>query len=112
MEMGKRRGLAAFGYPCVPAVHLPFRQQSWTSEVRRNALSALACCLILLCLISGALGQPAQDAQDAQQPRATDAEYRKFDDLVSLLRARNAKQYAITSPNDAGSLGDAKVQAL
>jgi pimeloyl-ACP methyl ester carboxylesterase len=26
------------------------------------------------------------------------AEYRKFDDLISLLRTRNAKQHAITSP--------------
>lgn len=98
MEMGKSRGLAAFGYPFVDEVYLPIRQPSWTSEVRRNALSALACCLMLSCLISGALGQSAQDAQDAQRPRATDAEYRKFDDLVSFLRARNAKQYAITSP--------------
>jgi pimeloyl-ACP methyl ester carboxylesterase len=27
------------------------------------------------------------------------AEYRKFDELVSFIRARNAKEYAITSPN-------------
>jgi pimeloyl-ACP methyl ester carboxylesterase len=98
MEMGKRRGLAAFAYPFVAAVYLPVRQQSWTSEGRRNALSELACSLILLCLISGAFGQATQDAQDAQQPKATDSEYRKFDELVSFLRTRNAKQYAIPSP--------------
>ena len=98
MEMGERRALAASGYPFVAAVCLPARQQSWTSEVTRNALSALACSLILLCLISGALGQAAHDAPEAQQPKATDSEYRKFDDLVSFLRTRNAKQYAIPSP--------------
>jgi hypothetical protein len=53
---------------------------------------------MLLCLLSGALAQAGQDAQEAQQPKAVDSEYRKFDDLVSFLRARNAKQYAITSP--------------
>jgi pimeloyl-ACP methyl ester carboxylesterase len=36
--------------------------------------------------------------QDPQQPRAIDPEYRKFDDLVSFLRARNAKQFAIPAP--------------
>ena len=83
MEMGRGKRLGAF---------------SWTSEVRSIALSALACSFILFCLTSGARGQASQDTQDAQQPKATDAEYRKFDDLVSFLRTRNAKQYAIPSP--------------
>ena len=52
---------------------------------------ALAGCLILFCLIPWSL------AQDAQQPKPIDPEYRKFDDLVSFLRTRNAKQYAIPS---------------
>lgn len=32
---------------------------------------------------------------DAQEAKTADAEYRKFDKLLSSLRARNAKQYAI-----------------
>jgi len=95
MEMGRRRRVTAFGYPFATAAYLPDCHQSWTSEVRRIALSALACSLILFCLISGALRQATQDAQ---QPKAIDSEYRKFDDLVSFLRTRNAKQYAISSP--------------
>jgi len=56
---------------------------------------AVACLLVsFLCSVDFA-GQPVQDAPP---PTATDSEYRKFDDLVSLLRARNEKQYAITSP--------------
>jgi pimeloyl-ACP methyl ester carboxylesterase len=64
--------------------------------------AVLACSLILLCTESHALGQA--DA-DSQKPKAIDADYRKFDELASFLRARNAKQYAITSPNgiDEGS---------
>ncbi len=50
---------------------------------------------MLFCLIPVALGQTTQDAQ---QPRATDSEYHKFDDLVSALRTRNARQYAVPSP--------------
>jgi len=63
--------------------------------VRRIAHSAIACSLLFFCLISGAFGQVAQDTQ---LPKAIDSEYRKFDDLVSFLRARNAKQFAIPSP--------------
>lgn len=60
--------------------------------------TAVACFLASFCFVFGALGQAAQDAQDAQQLKATDLEYRKFDELASLIRARNTKQYAITSP--------------
>jgi pimeloyl-ACP methyl ester carboxylesterase len=95
------------GSPCVAAAYVPVGQQSWTSKIKRTALSALACSLIFLCLISGAPGQAApgapdvkdaKDTQDAQKLNATDLEYRKFDELVSFLRARNTRQYAITSP--------------
>ncbi len=60
---------------------------------KRNArLATIVYALILSCLsISGA-------AQASSQPHATDADYRKFDELVSSIRARNARQYAITSP--------------
>ena len=98
METGKRIVSAAVGYPLVAAVYPAVGQQSWASKVLRKSLSALACSLLLLCLISGAVGQAAPGAPAAQQPNATDLEYRKFDDLVSFIRARNAKQYVITSP--------------
>jgi pimeloyl-ACP methyl ester carboxylesterase len=51
-------------------------------------------CLVLFCLIFGA---PRLAAEDAAQPKATDSEYRKFDGLLSLLRSRNTKQFAIHS---------------
>lgn len=54
--------------------------------------TALACCLVISCLVSGAVSQAAPNPQPLQ---STDAEYRKFDELVSFLRARNAKQFAI-----------------
>jgi pimeloyl-ACP methyl ester carboxylesterase len=36
--------------------------------------------------------------ENAQRMTQTISEYRKFDDLVSFLRTRNARQYTITSP--------------
>ena len=36
--------------------------------------------------------------ENVQRLTQSNAEYRKFDDMVSVIRARNAKQYAITSP--------------
>jgi len=56
---------------------------------------AVACSLLLFFLIPGVLGQAPQDAQRRQ---TTESEYRKFEDMASFLRARNAKQYAIPSP--------------
>jgi pimeloyl-ACP methyl ester carboxylesterase len=46
-----------------------------------------------------------QAAKDQQPPTAIDAEYRKFDGLASFVRARNTRQYAISSPKgiDEGS---------
>ena len=52
-------------------------------------------CLLALGLVPGALGQAAAGSP---QPRAIDSEYRKFEDLASFLRARNAKQFAIPTP--------------
>jgi pimeloyl-ACP methyl ester carboxylesterase len=57
--------------------------------------SALACGLVLICMEGAALGQ---FAKDPQQPIPLDPEYRKFDALVSFVRARNSEQYAIRSP--------------
>jgi pimeloyl-ACP methyl ester carboxylesterase len=56
---------------------------------------ALAGSLVLFCLMPWLI--PWSLAQDAQQPKPIDPEYRKFNDLVSFLRTRNAKQYAIPS---------------
>jgi len=58
----------------------------------------LAFYLSLLCLCHGAFGQVARGQQSPAAPSAIDSEYRKFDDLASLLRTRNAEQYAIASP--------------
>jgi pimeloyl-ACP methyl ester carboxylesterase len=59
----------------------------------------ITCSLVIFCLLSSLMPKAlGQATQDAQQRRALDAEYRKFDDLVSFIRARNAKQYAIPSP--------------
>src|SRR5947209_362371 len=64
--------------------------------------SALVCSLLLFCTEGDA---PGQSGTDAPKPRPIDAEYRKLDELVSLLRARNAKQYAITSPKGIDEAG-------
>jgi pimeloyl-ACP methyl ester carboxylesterase len=71
-------------------------------------LRTLACCLALFCL-DGGTGQ----ADKGQQPppavpapaTALDAEYRKFEELESFVRARNARDYAISTANgiDEGS---------
>jgi len=58
----------------------------------------LACCLSLLCLCHGTFGQVAKGQQPPAAPSAIDSEYRKLDDLASLVRTRNAQQYAIASP--------------
>lgn len=39
----------------------------------------------------------AHAAEDAPQPKAIESEYRKFEDLLSTLRARNAQQFKIAS---------------
>jgi pimeloyl-ACP methyl ester carboxylesterase len=57
-----------------------------------------ACCLALFCVSRGALGQAVQDQEPPVGTQATDSEYRKFDRLVSFVRARNEEQYAILSP--------------
>jgi pimeloyl-ACP methyl ester carboxylesterase len=58
--------------------------------------------LVVFCTAPGAFGQPAGDAK---QPGPLDAEYRKFDALASFLRARNAKQFAVTSPKGIDEAG-------
>jgi len=42
-------------------------------------------------------GQAAKGQQPPAAPPAIDSGYRKFDDLLSFLRTRNAQQYAISS---------------
>jgi pimeloyl-ACP methyl ester carboxylesterase len=56
--------------------------------------STLVCSLVLCCTACDAFGQ---GGTDCDKPRPIDAEYRKFDELASFLRARNAKQFAIAS---------------
>jgi pimeloyl-ACP methyl ester carboxylesterase len=57
-----------------------------------------ACYLLLFCLGLEMFGQVAKGQQPPAAPPAIDSEYRKFDDLASFLRTRNAEQYAILSP--------------
>ena len=63
----------------------------------------LVCSLALFCIGSATFGQAANHQQpraEQQAPavQAMDAQYHKFDELLTFLRARNAKQYAISSP--------------
>jgi pimeloyl-ACP methyl ester carboxylesterase len=57
-----------------------------------------ACCLSLVCVCLGTFGQVAKDKQPSAAPPSIESEYRKLDDLLSFLRARNAQQYTISSP--------------
>lgn len=56
-----------------------------------------ACYLSLFCLCPGTLGQVAKDQQPPAAPPDVDSEYRKFDQTLSFLRERNAKEHAIDS---------------
>ena len=68
-----------------------------------------ACCVALLCLSRPAFSQEKkpQQAVAATPPPATplDAQYRKFEELASFVRNRNARDYAISTPKgiDEGS---------
>jgi pimeloyl-ACP methyl ester carboxylesterase len=61
--------------------------------MRQSLKLALACGLAVSCLYRESSGQVVSDPQPPK-----DAEYRKFDELVSFLRARNREQFAIKSP--------------
>jgi pimeloyl-ACP methyl ester carboxylesterase len=56
--------------------------------------AAIAGALVLLGLLAGRLGAVVEGER---QPKAIDAEYRKLDNLVSFLRARNTELFAIPS---------------
>lgn len=58
----------------------------------------LAFFLTLFCLGRGMFAQTVRNQGPPVAPQAMDSEYRKFDELLSFLRNRNAKQYAISSP--------------
>jgi pimeloyl-ACP methyl ester carboxylesterase len=64
-------------------------------------------CLFVCALVFlGATGSAfAQSGTDSGKPASMDAEYRKFDELATFLRNRNAKKFAVTSPKgiDEGS---------
>src|SRR5215470_183061 len=69
----------------------------------------LACCVALFCLSHPAFSQEKKPQQPAAAtpPPATplDAQYRKFEELASFVRNRNARDYAISTPKgiDEGS---------
>ena len=58
----------------------------------------LGCSVAIFCLLPEVFGQTTSGQQLPATPAAMASEYQKLDDLVSLLRARNAQQYAISSP--------------
>lgn len=65
--------------------------------------TVFVCFLTMFTLAPATFGQAVQDQQSpaasrAPAQQAMDAEYRKFDEALTFLRTRNAKQYAITSP--------------
>ena len=76
------------------AVFVAFNEV-WRTVARRIALLVATCALLLFFQIPAAL---AQAPQEAPQPNALNSEYRKFDEMVSVIRARNAQRYAISSP--------------
>jgi len=70
--------------------------------------TVFVCFLAMFTLAPATLGQAVKEQQPpaplqapaapASTPQAMDSEYRKFDEMLTFLRARNAKQYVITSP--------------
>src|SRR5215471_18912025 len=56
------------------------------------------CFLATLCTSATTFGQAAKNQHPTEPAQAMDSEYRKFDEMLTFMRARNAKQYAITSP--------------
>src|ERR1017187_10106971 len=54
------------------------------------------CCLALFCLDRGAQGQADKTQPPAASP-AIELEYRKFEEVESFVRRRNAQNYAISS---------------
>jgi pimeloyl-ACP methyl ester carboxylesterase len=67
-------------------------------EQPRMTRYGFGCWISVIALYYGTCGQIAKGQQPATAPVAIDSEYRKFDELVAFLRARNVKQYAIPSP--------------
>ena len=66
-------------------------------------LRTLACCLAFFCLHGGTIGQADKGQQPASAvpapATALDAQFRKFEELSSFVRARNARDYAISTAN-------------
>jgi pimeloyl-ACP methyl ester carboxylesterase len=66
---------------------------------------SVRCYFAFLCLFLGMFAEVAEGQQPPAAPPPMDSEYRKFEELASFLRNRNAQQYAISSPKgiDEGS---------
>jgi pimeloyl-ACP methyl ester carboxylesterase len=105
--MGKHRSAAAVRRS--PAARLVCQLRT-KSILQSRFILSLAMSSLWFSIPSSALGPPDQESTkpclmscllggvDPQQSRASDPDYRKFDDLASFLRARNKKQFAITTP--------------
>jgi len=57
----------------------------------------LACCLALFCLNPGTPSQQDKTQQSPVPAPSLDAEFHKFEKLASFVRARNARDYAIST---------------
>src|SRR5260370_23303150 len=67
-----------------------YQEISVLPEQPRMIRFIFACYFSLFCLCRGTFGQVASGQQAAAASQAIDPEYRKFDGLVSFVRARNA----------------------
>jgi pimeloyl-ACP methyl ester carboxylesterase len=64
------------------------------------------CCVLLCAVDSGGLAQVRSESQQAPAAAPVlDPEYRRLDELASMLRARNEKQYAVSSPKGISESG-------
>ena len=55
--------------------------------------------LAVVVLAAARAASPSAQAAPAQQPAQTEADLQKLDAMLAFLRARNARDYAIASPN-------------
>jgi pimeloyl-ACP methyl ester carboxylesterase len=65
-------------------------------QEQRMLWKIIVCCLAVFCANREALGQADKTQPPAAAP-AVDEEFRKFEEVTSLVRARNARDYAIST---------------
>jgi hypothetical protein len=93
------KGCPSLGFPPLRTILCGIRRISDVPAQPRMIRCIFVCYLSLICLCLGMFGQVAEGQQPsaAAPVPALDSEYRKFDDVLSFLRTRIARQYAIDS---------------